>query len=1021
MFISGRRNAVRAVRLMAVIACFNCVAAAAGEVDPTFNAAAYGLMSGDVQVIKPQPDGKVLIGGRFTEVNGHAASGIARLNVDGTVDTGFNPPDFFSNQGGLGSSIWSIGVQADGKIVVGGRIYGADTTFKPGVWRLNANGSLDTSFFVQEICQVCGFVTVYDIGFQSDGKIILGGSFSFLPIELGRNLVRLNTDGTVDASFSVTIPDVKDIEVLADDKIIAVGGTAFETTPFIRKYNANGSTDAAFTQINVGTGHAEALRLLPDGRSLVGGRFTSLNGFAQGRISRINADGTMDLTFNQNNPGANDAIFDIDLNSDGKILIAGNFSTYNSTPKQRIAQLNTDGTLDDSFANSTIPSHPLAVGVNDVHVQSDGAILVGLSNLVQNSIDPLLRLETNGQLDKSFVLEASWFGSVRKVVRQLDGKVLIGGEFGTVNGIQRRSLARLETNASLDMAFTPYFNGLATAPVVTAIALQPDGKVLVAADQSIGLKRLNSDGSHDPSFVTNIFVSSVNDIVVLSNGQILVGGTFPSAPARHILRLNANGTMDDTFGPVATDGAVNKIFVQPDGKIFIGGAFNNIGMTVRGRIARLNADGSLDASFNPPGGANDVVNDLGLQADGKVVIGGNFSAVNGNGNVQKIGRLNSDGSLDTSFIQSANGPVLAVEIQTDGKILIGGMMSAVSSIPKNGIARLNVNGTLDQSFITHANIPVWDIGLEPDGSILIGGQFTKINGTSRVRVARLLNSAVPQSTLFDYDGDGKADISVFRPSENRWYVFRSSDSVVSQTVFAIPGDVPVPADYDGDLKTDVAIYRPSNGAWWYQSSQNGAQINVNWGGEAGDVPRPSDFDGDGKADFVFFRPTNSTWYRINSTGTISNLAFGLAGDKPVSGDFDGDGKSDVAIYRPSTGDWWYQSSINNAQLAVRWGISTDIPAPADFDGDGRTDFAVYRPSTGVWYVINSSNGSFLIGPFGTSEDKPVPADYDGDGRAELAVFRPSTGVWYQLRTNGGFFAMQFGISTDTPTPNAFVP
>jgi hypothetical protein len=106
---------------------------------------------------------------------------------------------------------------------------------------------------------------------------------------------------------------------------------------------------------------------------------------------------------------------------------------------------------------------------------------------------------------------------------------------------------------------------------------------------------------------------------------------------------------------------------------------------------------------------------------------------------------------------------------------------------------------------------------------------------------------------------------------------------------------------------------------------------------------------------------------------------------------------------------------------VRWGISTDIPAPADFDGDGRTDFAVYRPSTGVWYVINSSNGSFLIGPFGISEDKPVPADYDGDGMAELAVFRPSTGVWYQLRTNGGFFAMQFGVSTDTPTPNAFVP
>lgn len=276
-------------------------------------------------------------------------------------------------------------------------------------------------------------------------------------------------------------------------------------------------------------------------------------------------------------------------------------------------------------------------------------------------------------------------------------------------------------------------------------------------------------------------------------------------------------------------------------------------------------------------------------------------------------------------------------------------------------------------------------------------------------------------TPFDYDGDGKADISVFRPSENRWYVLQSSTFSVLERFFGASGDVPVPGDFDGDGKTDMAIFRPSTGAWWYLSSVSNAQLSVQWG-MAGDIPRPSDFDGDGKTDYVVYRPSNSTWYRFGSTGQTSAMAFGIAEDKPLIGDFDGDGKSDPAIFRPSTGDWWYAASAGGGQhRLVHWGAAGDIPVPADFDGDGKTDFTIYRPSTGSWYILFTATDSYTSFTFGLNGDKPVAADYDGDGKADASVFRPSTGVWYMLQTTAGFGAVQWGLGSDIPTQNAFLP
>jgi uncharacterized delta-60 repeat protein len=653
------------------------------------------------------------------------------------------------------------------------------------------------------------------------------------------------------------------------------------------------------------------------------------------------------------------------LQADGKIIMIG----FGNNLGFIVARYNSDGTLDTTFGNNGWTSVTFgtdSASANSVDIQPDGKIIVGgtLWTIVNNAqlYDfGIARFNPNGSLDTTF---------------DGDGKTIV--------------------------SFTPELINIFQGERLSTIKATNDGKIILAGSatdptgfSAIILARLTGNGSPDTTFDTdgrvvgeNTTHQVVNDSTVLSDGSIVVVG-YRQPSGRIIRKFDVNGNVQWTFqqsdGEFIRSG-FNGIAAQPDGKFIVVGYSNtSIGGGISRIIAlRLNANGTLDTTFSSPsvmptGNAISVA----LQSDGKIVA--NFSATTDFGDTRNsfnLIRWNSNGSLDSAF---GNG----------------------------GIINASVTGGLD-----YAN----KVLIQPDGKILIGGYSTLSSPTRNYfTMVRYLGSfAALHEPLFDFDGDGKADVSVYRPSTNIWYRLLSSNSSVLQNNFGSVGDIPTPADFDGDGKTDLAIFRPSTGTFWYQSSINNAQIANQWG-QNGDIPRPSDFDGDGKADFIIFRPAENNWYRSGSTGQVSIKPFGSVGDKPVIGDFDGDGKSDVAIFRPSTGDWWYQSSVDNSQRATHFGASTDVPTPADFDGDGKTDFAVYRPSTGVWYVLNSSTGSATIVQFGISEDKPVAADYDGDGKADIAVFRPSTGLWYQMRSTSGFSALQFGISSDTALPNSFVP
>jgi len=280
---------------------------------------------------------------------------------------------------------------------------------------------------------------------------------------------------------------------------------------------------------------------------------------------------------------------------------------------------------------------------------------------------------------------------------------------------------------------------------------------------------------------------------------------------------------------------------------------------------------------------------------------------------------------------------------------------------------------------------------------------------------------VPRSRA-DFDGDGRTDVSVFRPSEGNWYLQRSTAGFAALT-WGISTDKLVPGDYDGDGKTDVAIFRadadPANSDFYILNSSNGTVSGLSWG-VPGDIPMAGDYDGDGRTDVAVYRPSDNTWYIIRSTAGFISARFGAPGDVPLL--MDPNASSNLAVYRPGNNTWYIAATLVDPAHhfnAIPWGQAGDMLVPADYDGDDRDDIAVFRPSNGTWYVRRSSGGTLFASQWGTNGDVPVPGDYDGDGRDDLAVYRG--GTWYLNRSTAGFSGVQFGVASDVPVPKAYIP
>jgi uncharacterized delta-60 repeat protein len=821
-----------------------------GSLDGSFNPGTS--VNGSIEAVAVQPDGKIILGGSFNTFGDTARNGIVRLNADGSADGAFQA----DLAPGLNAPVSAVATQPDGKVIVGGYFTTFDgVVARKSIARLNAGGDLDASFDPGAGAATDSLASLFleAITVQPDGKILIGGNFTAFNGAARNGIARLNADGSLDAGFnpaSIVRGFVSAVVLQPDGKIL-VGGSLYDgvTDKGLTRLNADGSLDAGFNPGASTFPSVSALALQPDRKILVGG-FTDINGVPHAGIIRLNADGSLDAGFNRpaDPTGAafGTSIVALKLQPDGKIIVSGSFRTFGGVRRNGIARLNADGSLDGSFdAGEAIPGT-----VNALALQPDGKIVV------VGFFSNILRLNANGSLDASFSLETN--SSILDVTLQPDGRILVGGNFTQVGGVVRNYLARVDAAGLPDASFVPgdgsrelsaavlqpdgkvlvggqipggiarlnadgdtdmAFNvGIGADGRVSAIALQTDGKVLAGGSfthfngaTALRLVRLLSNGQIDAAFAP-VIDAPVAAIVIQSDGRIILGGDFTQVngqPRAGLARLNADGSLDPSFvldvedGPTASAAQARRplaasavgnapllradaasgsrkvktlaLSPQADGssKLIIGGNFSKVLGVVRQHLAQVvltaNGSASLDGSFDPGAGPDAVVNAAVMQADGRLLVGGDFVNIGGVRR-QGLARLNANGSVDETFdagLQASGASAVSVRSLVlavvkgggfgagqpggerpvrkaagdEARLVLGGSFGKVGDSVRQGVARLLLaQGAADASFNPGAGADgaVNALAPQPDGRTIIAGAFNSVDGLPRKGVARLL-------------------------------------------------------------------------------------------------------------------------------------------------------------------------------------------------------------------------------------------------------------------------------------------
>ncbi|BET66348.1 hypothetical protein ASA1KI_12660 [Opitutales bacterium ASA1] len=655
----------------------------------------FERIGGSVFAIGCLADGKFYVAGDFTSFDGSATTPIVRLNADGSRDTGFAPRFDYGR-------ITRLAVLEDDRVLAAGTLAAPGGTARTGLFRLNTDGTIDPTF-------APAVTRIEALAVQADGKIIVGGSFTTVGSVPRNGIARLHSDGTLDAGF---------------DPGSGVDGTVLDVA------------------------------IQVDGRILVAGSFTTVNGAPRSGLARLVSSGALDESFSIGAgfavaPGFYFAVRSIALQVDQRIVVAGLFFTFASESHRSLVRLNSDGTLDDSFATTPV----LLEDVNFVTVrQGHGIYTVG--------IDQTRRFTFDGAIDRTFAAPPTSNGTASGLNLTLgvlaDGSVIVGGLFSSAGvafnvgeGTTHQGIVRLSgATGAIDESYNPVVLGQSR---VSRVLPEPSGSWLVVGDFDYvdgvprrGMARVFANGDLDTGFDPGARFDKLPwTFAIQPDGRILAGGSFTSfegTTANRLARLTVDGTLDSTFVMGSGfDDTVNSIALQSDGKVVAAGTFHDYGGVVRHTLARLHTDGTLDQSFDPgtglqKSGPMTYPPVIAVHADGKVVASGSFDTYDGAPRAGIV-QILASGAVDPGFEPPGEafkfGGAQFLYAVEDGKVLCG--TSAYLGSPINGyFARLRADGSKDASFslppftLFAVNGPIGP--LQSDGKVFVPGRFLTGSG-----------------------------------------------------------------------------------------------------------------------------------------------------------------------------------------------------------------------------------------------------------------------------------------------------